>query len=108
VPRNTCNDLSMHSGHLRRPASPGVGTVLSESLEVLRIRAVEIGGALHIFWLWLAQSWDGWRDSLIVVKPETVVRWHRQGFKYYWAWKSPTSAASDAPCGCLPGVRAYV
>ena len=37
------------------------------------------------FWLWLARSWDGWRESLIVVKPATVVRWHRQGFKYYWA-----------------------
>ena len=42
----------------------------------------------RIFWLWLARSWYGWRESLIVVKPETVVRWHRQGFKYYWAWKS--------------------
>ncbi len=40
------------------------------------------------FWLWLARSWDGWRKSLLVVKPATVVRWHRQGFKYYWAWKS--------------------
>ena len=28
------------------------------------------------------------RQQLIVVKPATVVRWHRQGFKYYWAWKS--------------------
>jgi hypothetical protein len=42
----------------------------------------------RIFWLWLARSWDGWRESLLVVKPATVVRWHRQGFKYYWAWKS--------------------
>ena len=42
----------------------------------------------RVFWLWLARSWDGWRESLIVVKPATVVRWHRQGFKYYWAWKS--------------------
>jgi len=42
----------------------------------------------RVFWLWLARSWGGWRESLIVVKPATVVRWHRQGFKYYWAWKS--------------------
>jgi len=42
----------------------------------------------RIFWLWLARSWDGWRDTLIVVKPATVVRWHRQGFEHYWAWKS--------------------
>ncbi len=42
----------------------------------------------RVFWLWLARSWDGWRESLLIVKPATVVRWHRQGFKYYWAWKS--------------------
>ena len=42
----------------------------------------------RVFWLWLARSWDGWRDSLALVKPETVVRWHRKGFKYYWTWKS--------------------
>jgi hypothetical protein len=42
----------------------------------------------RIFWLWLARSWSGWRDTLIVVKPATVVRWHRQGFKYHWDWKS--------------------
>ena len=42
----------------------------------------------RIFWLWLARSWDGWRESLLLVKLATVVRWHRQGFKYYWAWKS--------------------
>jgi len=42
----------------------------------------------RVFWLWLARSWNGWRDSLVLVKPETVVRWHRKGFKYYWTWKS--------------------
>ena len=44
----------------------------------------------RIFWLWFARSWDGWRDTLIVVKPATVVRWHRQGFKYYWPGKADT------------------
>ncbi len=42
----------------------------------------------RVFWLWLARSWTRWRDSLIIVKPETVVRWHRNGFKYFWSWKS--------------------
>jgi hypothetical protein len=40
------------------------------------------------FWLWLARSWDRCRGSLLIVTPETVIRWHRQGFQYYWAWKS--------------------
>ena len=46
----------------------------------------------RIFWLWLARSWSSWRESLIVVKPATVVRWYRQDFKYYWAWNSRHTA----------------
>ncbi len=38
-----------------------------------------------IFWVGLRRLWDGWVDALIVVQPETVVRWHRRGFKLYWA-----------------------
>jgi len=32
-------------------------------------------------WVWLSRFWSGWRSSLIIVKPETVVGWHRQGFR---------------------------
>jgi hypothetical protein len=32
--------------------------------------------------------WRGWRPSRIVVQPETVLRWHREGFRLYWRWKS--------------------
>lgn len=42
----------------------------------------------RIFWVWLSRLWSGWRDSLAIVRPETVLRWHRQGFKLYWRWKS--------------------
>ena len=42
----------------------------------------------RIFWVWLSRLWPGWRESLAIVKPETVLRWHRQGFKLYWRWKS--------------------
>ncbi len=38
--------------------------------------------------MWLARLWDGWKTPLILVRPETVIRWHRQGFKLYWRWKS--------------------
>jgi len=36
----------------------------------------------------LSRVWENWRSSLQVVRPETVVRWHRRGFRLYWAWKS--------------------
>jgi hypothetical protein len=42
----------------------------------------------RIFWVWLSRLWRGWRSSLIVVRPETVLRWHREGFRLYWRWKS--------------------
>jgi putative transposase len=36
------------------------------------------------FWVLLRRFWSGWKQALIVVQPETVVRWHRAGFKLYW------------------------
>ncbi len=42
----------------------------------------------RIFWIVVARLWKNWRSSLQVVRPETVVRWHRRGFRLYWAWKS--------------------
>src|SRR5437899_9068049 len=42
----------------------------------------------RLFWVVLSRLWKNWRSSLQVVRPETVVRWQRQGFRRYWAWKS--------------------
>lgn len=33
---------------------------------------------------------QAWRDALIIVKPDTLIRWHRRGFKLFWRWKSRT------------------
>jgi hypothetical protein len=42
----------------------------------------------RIFWAWLSRLWSNWRTVLVIVQPETVVRWHQLGFKLYWRWKS--------------------
>jgi transposase InsO family protein len=42
----------------------------------------------RLFWVLLSRLWSGWQSVLVIVKPETVIRWHRQGFRYYWHWKS--------------------
>ena len=44
----------------------------------------------RVFWVWLSRLSHDWRSILVIVKPETVVRWHRRGFKLYWRWKSQT------------------
>ena len=38
-------------------------------------------------WAWLSRLWSAWRSALLMVKPETVIGWHRQGFRWYWTWK---------------------
>ena len=42
----------------------------------------------RLFWILLAKAWQEWRTAIMIVQPETVVRWHRRGFRLYWAWKS--------------------
>jgi len=37
-----------------------------------------------LFWVTARRTWSGWKSSLIVVTPETVVGWHRAGFRLYW------------------------
>jgi len=40
------------------------------------------------FWVLLSRIWTDWAKMLTIVKPETVIRWHRKGFRLYWIWKS--------------------
>jgi len=40
------------------------------------------------FWILACRWFSGWRTSLLIVKPETVLRWHRQGWRTYWRRRS--------------------
>ena len=40
------------------------------------------------FWIVLRRYWTDWKRALVIVQPETVVRWHREGFRRYWRRKS--------------------
>ena len=42
----------------------------------------------RVFWVILFHLWPRWKDALVIVKPETVIGWHRQGFRLFWKWKS--------------------
>src|SRR5207247_3506070 len=41
----------------------------------------------RLFWAWLSGAWADWRSALVIVKPETVIAWHRKGFRLFWTWK---------------------
>jgi putative transposase len=41
----------------------------------------------RVFWALLSATWADWRSALVIVKPETVIAWHRKGFRLFWTWK---------------------
>ena len=45
----------------------------------------------RLFWTVLRRLYSGWADALIIVKPKTVVSWHRAGFRLFWRWRSRQS-----------------
>ena len=51
----------------------------------------------RLFWVGLSQLWAGWRASLLIVQPATVLAWHRKGFQLYWRWKSRRRSAGRPP-----------
>ncbi len=53
-----------------------------------RMKRPKIKNTDRIFWVWISKIWNHWKSALIIVKPETVISWHRKGFKLYWKWKS--------------------
>src|SRR5919109_4899758 len=42
----------------------------------------------RIFWTLLRRLWPAWSQVLVIVKPETVVTWHRAGFRLFWRFRS--------------------
>src|SRR4051812_42277412 len=46
----------------------------------------------RLLWVWLYQIWPQALNAMVVVKPATVVQWHRKGFRLYWRWRSRSRA----------------
>ena len=57
-------------------------TVLQRSVKRPKLTAAD-----RFLWVWLAEVCRDWRSTLIIVKPETVIGWHRKGFRLFWTWK---------------------
>src|SRR6202795_1383667 len=60
--------------------------VLRQQLAVLKRKRPRprIAALDKVFWVFARRFWPGWKQALIVVTPDTVVRWHRAGFALYW------------------------
>ena len=57
----------------------------------------ELNSVGRLFWTALRQCWSRWTEVLVLVKPDTVIGWHRAGFRLYWRWRS-------RPRGCRPKI----
>jgi hypothetical protein len=59
-----------------------IGVLQRSAKKRPRLRAAD-----RLLWVWLSRVWADWRSSLVIVKPETVVGWHRKAFRLFWTWK---------------------
>ena len=63
---------------------------LRQQLAVLRRRRPRppLAWTDRLFWIALSRTWSRWRSALAIVRPDTVVRWHRGVFRRFWTWRS--------------------
>src|SRR5438876_1679829 len=73
----------------RHPRSPVGNLALRHQLGVLHrsVKKPKLTPLDRHLWAWLCGVWADWRSALIVVKPETVIAWHRKGFRLFWTWR---------------------
>jgi putative transposase len=62
---------------------------LRQQLNVLQrsVKRPKLTAADRFLWARLSRFWAGWRSALVIVKPETVIAWHRKGFRLFWTWE---------------------
>src|SRR5947208_12851681 len=78
---------------------------LRHQLQVLnrsRPRRLRLVTADRWLWVWLSHSWTAWRTALVMVKPETVIAWHRQGFRLFGRGKVAATSV-DQPSRLMSG-----
>ena len=80
-------DLALENLALRQQVA-----IMKRSAKRPRLRNLD-----RLFWILLSRFWRNWQVPLIVVKPDTVVRWHKKGFKLFWKFKSRRKGPGRPP-----------
>src|SRR5882757_8427632 len=64
--------------------------ILRHQLNVLRRQTSKprLTAADRLLFVWLSRLFPSLKSAITIVQPETVLRWHRSGFRLYWRWKS--------------------
>ena len=83
--------LAIRSRFTRRARLEAENLLLRQQLVVLRRKSptrVRLWNIDRLLLVWLYRLYLSLLDAIIIVRPETVIRWHRRGFRAYWRWKS--------------------
>jgi hypothetical protein len=74
---------------------------LRQQVVVLKrsVKRPHLRDADRTFWIFMRKALRDWKGCLLLVTPDTVVRWHRQGWRYYWARKSWPRRVGRPPIG---------
>jgi transposase InsO family protein len=83
--------LVLRSRLTRRARLEAENLILRQQLIVLRRkspRRLRLWNFDRLLLVWLYRLYPALLDAIIIVQPETVIRWHRRGFRAYWRWKS--------------------
>lgn len=84
--------LTLRSCVRSRPALQLEVLALRHQLQVLnrsrRPQRLRLAWSDRWLWVWLSRTWHAWRTHLVIVRPETVIAWHRRGFRAFWTWKT--------------------
>src|SRR6202140_1687949 len=84
--------VSLLSFRVRRRASLELELVaLRHQVSVLRRQRpaqLRLFSTDRLLWMWLYRAWPQVLDAMVLVKPATVIQWHRNGFQLHWRWRS--------------------
>ena len=88
--------LAIRSRFTRLARLEAENLLLHQQLVVLRRKSptrVRLWNIDRLLLVWLYRLYPSLADAIIIVQPETVLRWHRRGFRAYWRWKSRHASA---------------
>ena len=67
-------------------------SILQRSAKRPKLRPLD-----RLFWVWLSCLWPNWHSALKIFQPDTVTKWHKQGFRLYWRWRSKPRKGGRPP-----------
>jgi hypothetical protein len=74
-------------------------------MQRIRPRRLPLATADRWLWVWLSRIWTGWRTALVIVQVETVIAWHRRGFRVLDVEEPSTLTASQTITGATGRTR---